>query len=174
MIDDAAARRLALDAGQEQAEHLQQESLCFADMTTLVKQHRLVMKVAEIRASVHLLQPIEADGKTFVSQISIENEEGGFAQRGAGQGNALGGSVLGVLSLDSLDRLEPQLPPRLDEHGFILRLNTFLPGQSEVSFVFAAQKVVQKIQCNGSVGHHGAASPTFPAECGGTISTGSQ
>src|SRR4051812_35005633 len=97
-------------------------------MTTLVKQHRLVMKVAEIRASVHLLQPIEADGKTFVSQISIENEEGGFAQRGAGQGNALGGSVLGVLSLDSLDRLEPQLPPRLDEHGFILRLNTFLPG----------------------------------------------
>src|SRR5215204_1922182 len=98
-------------------------------MTAFVKQHRLVMKVAEIRAAVCSLQRIEVNGKAVVLKLGIENKAGASLQRRVSQGNVACEGILGVLATDLLDRPEPYLLPQLDQRGFVIRLDAMLPGE---------------------------------------------
>src|SRR5689334_7616968 len=93
-----------LNSGQKQPKRLQQDSLCFADMTAFVKQHWLVVETAEIRVAVCSLQCIEVNGKAVVLKLGIENKAGAFLQSRVSQGNVAREGMLGVLAMDFLDR----------------------------------------------------------------------
>src|SRR5262245_4858982 len=57
--DDPVAGRPSLDAGQEEAKHVQQQTLLLPHRPAAVEEDRDVVVVPQLRGAVRLLQPVE-------------------------------------------------------------------------------------------------------------------
>src|SRR5262249_47926588 len=143
--DDPVRWRPALYVGQDHAGDFEKQLLLLLDLPTLVKQHRHVVEVTQLRLTRHSLQPVELQRQRVVLKRAVEDVLRTSLQAASRDGNVPGDLISWVAGDDGVDGLEPDLGPQPSEHGLVVALHALLAGELQVALGFAAQVALQHV-----------------------------
>jgi hypothetical protein len=113
--DDATARCPSLEAGNEEAVHVQQGSLLLADLAAFGEQHGDVIKVPQLRGAGEPLQAVEGKTNVLVFQGGVEEEGCPSLQDGRGEDGVLLDLPGRVAGENRVNSPPPDPVSRLDE-----------------------------------------------------------